>query len=99
MPPLGLEMFAGLDMADPAGAYLHQFNCGLGFDNFGCGMFTMFHQLTGNNWNDIMNDVRPFCYAGLRSLATLFGQLPFLPGALIGSPFGLSNQLPFTLCG
>ena len=66
---LGEELFSTL----PSNAgYFEPFECGYGFQTFGCSMFTMYHQAVGNNWHDVMNDVVASEHAGPAAAAYFF---------------------------
>eukprot|EP00039_Didymoeca_costata_P008204 m.109064 g.109064 ORF g.109064 m.109064 type:complete len:1147 (-) comp13990_c0_seq1:70-3510(-) len=54
---LGMYFFWGKEPKIKTDAYYFQYGCNLGFDSFGCAMFALFQQLTGNNWNDAMNSL------------------------------------------
>lgn len=53
---LGLEIFYGYKVNTAIdSSHTDHYDCGLGFDDFRCGMLIMFQMVTTSNWHEVMN--------------------------------------------
>ena len=57
---IGMDVFANTTpsvTASTKALHYNDFNCGNGFPNLACALFTLFQQLVGNNWHEPMNAI------------------------------------------